>query len=73
MSPRLIALSLYRWEVLVRETVVVGVVGAGGLGQLLNEHLVARDFAAVTGVIGVLTLAAIIVDSIGARTREQLR
>ena len=73
VAPRLIALSLYRWEVLVRETVIVGVVGAGGLGQLLNEHLVARDFAAVTGVIIVLTLAAIIVDYLGARTREQLR
>lgn len=73
VAPRLIALSLYRWEVIVRETVIVGVVGAGGLGQLLNEHLVARDFAAVTGVIIVLTLAAIIVDSLGALTRAQLR
>ena len=72
VAPRLVALSLYRWEVLVRETVVVGVVGAGGLGQLLNEHIVARDFAAVTGVIAVLTLAAIIVDYLGARVRQQL-
>lgn len=73
VSPRLVALSLYRWEVIVRETVVVGVVGAGGLGQLLNDHIVARDFAAVTGVILVLTLAAIAVDALGARLRLKLR
>lgn len=71
--PRLTALSLYRWEVIVRETVVVGVVGAGGLGQLLNEHLVARDFAAVTGVIIVLVIAALVADAFGARLRGLLR
>ena len=73
VSPRLIALSVYRFEVIVRETVVVGVVGAGGLGQLLNDHLVARDFSAVTGVIAVLTVAAIAVDALGNRLRHQLR
>ena len=73
VSPRLIALSLYRWEVIVRETVVVGVVGAGGLGQLLNDHIVARDFAAVTGVILVLTLAAIVVDALGNQLRQHVR
>ena len=73
VAPRLLALSLYRWEVIVRETVVVGVVGAGGLGQLLNDHIVARDFAAVTGVILVLTLAAIAVDALGNQLRQQIR
>ena len=73
VSPRLVALSVYRFEVIVRETVVVGVVGAGGLGQLLNDHLVARDFSAVTSVIVVLTIAAIAVDALGNRLRHQLR
>ena len=73
ISPRLVALSLYRWEVIVRETVVVGVVGAGGLGQLLNEHLVARDFAAVTGALLVLVVATLLADSLGTRLRQQLR
>lgn len=72
-TPRLIALSLYRWEVIVRETVVVGVVGAGGLGQLINEHLAARDFAAVTGVIGALILLAFAADLIGAGCRRVFR
>ena len=57
----------------MRETVVVGVVGAGGLGQLLNEHLVARDFAAVTGALLVLVVATLFADSLGTRLRQQLR
>ncbi|MDH3682244.1 MAG: ABC transporter permease subunit, partial [Acidimicrobiia bacterium] len=35
-APRIVSLGLYRWEVVVRESVMVGVVGAGALGQLLN-------------------------------------
>lgn len=72
-APRLVALSLYRWEVIVRETVVVGVVGAGGLGVLINDHLVARDFQAVTGAVLALTVLTIGVDRVGAGLRRSLR
>jgi len=70
-GPRLISLTLYRWEVIVRETVVVGVVGAGGLGQLINEHLAARDFAAVVGAIGALIVISLSIDVISARLRRE--
>ena len=33
--PRFIAYFLYRWEETIRATVVIGLVGAGGLGWLL--------------------------------------
>lgn len=59
---RVASLARYRWEVIVRESVVVGVVGAGGLGQLINEHLAARDFAAVSGAIGALVVLALLID-----------
>jgi phosphonate transport system permease protein len=72
-GPRLVSLALYRWEVIVRETVVVGVVGAGGLGQLINEHLAARDFAAVAGAMAALVVVAAAIDAISAAVRRQLR
>jgi phosphonate transport system permease protein len=72
-APRLVALSLYRWEVITRETVVVGVVGAGGLGQLVNEDLAARDFAAVTGVVIALVVISVGIDSTSAALRRRLR
>ena len=71
-GPRLAALALYRWEVMLRETVVVGVVGAGGLGQLISEHLAARDLAAVVGAVIVLVILATIIDIISARVRPVL-
>lgn len=72
-GPRLVSLAFYRWEVIVRETVVVGVVGAGGLGQLINEHLAARDFAAVTGALLAMLVIAIAIDEVSARVRRALR
>ncbi len=72
-APRLVALALYRWEVIVRETVVVGVVGAGGLGVLINDHLVARDFRAVSGAVLALVALTIAVDQVGVQLRRSLR
>ena len=69
-STRLIALSLYRWEVITRETVIVGVVGAAGLGRLFNEHLVARDYAAVLGAVGALALLTFAVDALSTTLRR---
>ncbi len=43
--PRFLAYSLYRWEVCLRETVIVGLVGAGGLGRILTEQLTSFDYA----------------------------
>ena len=33
VTPKFITYILYRWEVIIRTTIVVGLVGAGGLGQ----------------------------------------
>ena len=69
-ADRLTNLTLYRWEVITRETVVVGVVGAAGLGRLIQEHLVARDFAAVLGAIGALVALAAVIDALSSRLRR---
>jgi phosphonate transport system permease protein len=37
--PQLLSYALYRWENNIRAAAVLGVVGAGGLGQMLSYHL----------------------------------
>ena len=37
--PQLLSYTLYRWENNIRAAAVLGVVGAGGLGQMLKYHL----------------------------------
>ena len=45
---RFVAYTFYHWEVCIRETVIVGLVGAGGLGRLLTEQLSSFDYRGVT-------------------------
>jgi phosphonate transport system permease protein len=64
---------VYRWEVAVRETVVVGLVGAGGLGYLLAGQLAAFDWPAVATTLLTLIALTCAVDLVGAAARRAWR
>lgn len=68
-----VALSLYRWEVAIRDTVLVGLLGAGGIGELLSGRISAFDWAAVTTVLAVVVLLSLLVDLVSERARADLR
>ena len=70
---RFSAYSLYRWEIAVRESVVVGVVGAGGLGQLLEQQKAAFDIAGMLATILALLVLSVGVDLVSSAVRRSLR
>lgn len=70
---RFAAHSLYRWEVAVRETVVVGVVGAGGLGRLLEQQRAAFNYQGMLATVIALIALSIVVDLVSAAARRSLR
>lgn len=70
--PRFATLALYRWEVTIRETVVVGLVGAGGLGRLLQDQLSSFDYSAVAATLLTLIALTFVVDLISAAMRKSL-
>jgi phosphonate transport system permease protein len=72
-APKWAAYALYRWEVAARESVVVGVTAAGGLGRLLQDQKTSFDFPAMTTTIGALIIVTSFVDFISARLRASLR
>ncbi|MEX5303930.1 PhnE/PtxC family ABC transporter permease [Kocuria sabuli] len=72
-SGRFLAYGLYRWEVAMRETVVVGIVGAGGLGRLLEDQRVAFDLGAMAGTVLALIVLSALVDIISTAIRNTLR
>lgn len=73
VAPGLVSAGLYRWEVSIRETVVVGLVGAGGLGRLLAEQQVAFDDRALLTTLASLVLLSLAVDLLSARIRRDVR
>jgi len=71
--PRSVAYILYRWEVCIRATVMVGFVGAGGLGRLIAEQMSSFDYRAVTTSVLAILVLTFGVDSLSVRIRRTLR
>jgi phosphonate transport system permease protein len=71
--PRFLAYSLYRWEVCMRETVIVALVGAGGLGRSLTEQLSSLDYRALVVTLAVFLILTFVVDALSAIVRRNLR
>ncbi|KAF3884822.1 MULTISPECIES: PhnE/PtxC family ABC transporter permease [Nostocales] len=71
--PRFLAYILYRWEVCVRATVIVGFVGAGGLGRLLTEQLGSFDYRGLLTTLIVLIVLTFFVDIISTLMRRSFR
>ena len=70
--PQLLSYTLYRWENNIRAAAVLGVVGAGGLGQMLKYHLSLFQMQqAATVIIAMLVLVAL-VDAISFALRRAL-
>ncbi len=67
------ALGVYRWEVAIRETVVVGLVAAGGLGAVLGQDIAAFDYPAITTTLLALVAVTAIADLTGSALRRVLR
>lgn len=67
--PQLLSYTLYRWENNIRAAAVLGVVGAGGLGQMLAFHLGLFQMGRTASVVGAMLLLVAAVDaaSYGAR------
>ena len=70
--PRFIAYILYRWEVCTRETVIVGLVGAGGLGRLLTEQLSSFDYSGLVLTLGCFVVLTFCVDWFSATARTSM-
>jgi phosphonate transport system permease protein len=59
--PQLLSYTLYRWENNIRAAAVLGVVGAGGLGQMLAFHMgLFQMNKTATVLIGMLVLVAVV-------------
>lgn len=58
-APELVSYTIYRWECAIRGSVVMGFVGAGGLGQRMDESLkmLAGDEVATMLIVFVLLVA----------------
>jgi phosphonate transport system permease protein len=65
VMPRLIGLCLYRLDINFRESAVVGIVGAGGIGATLNTAMDRYDFDVAAAII-LLIIAIVMATEYGS-------
>ncbi len=70
--PQLVSYTLYRWENNIRAAAVLGVVGAGGLGQMLAFHLGLFQMSATSSVLVAMIALVLAVDALSYLARASL-
>lgn len=70
--PQLLSYTLYRWENNIRAAAVLGVVGAGGLGQLLAFHMGLFHMNKTASILGAMLLMVALVDVLSHVARHRL-
>lgn len=70
--PQLIAYTLYRWEVNIRASAVLGLVGAGGLGGLLHVSLNLFHHHRTLTLLGVILVLVVAVDLFSGALRRRV-
>lgn len=70
--PQMLSYALYRWENNIRAAAVLGVVGAGGLGQMLKYHLSLFQMPKAATVILAMLLLVALVDAVSFGLRRLL-
>ena len=71
--PTVAGVSVYRWEINIREATILGLVGAGGLGLALQASIDALAWSRVAVVLLVILATVILAEWVSAKVREGLR
>jgi phosphonate transport system permease protein len=72
VAPLWTSFALYRFESNSRSATVLGLIGAGGIGQVLFESMNAFDYNAVSAIVIVVVVAVTLIDMLSQAMRKRL-
>jgi phosphonate transport system permease protein len=72
VAPTLAGISMFRWDINIRESTVLGLVGAGGIGVKLEGALGTLAWPKVTTILLVIFVTVLISEWITAQVRKKL-
>ena len=70
VMPRLIGLSLYRLDINFRESAVIGIVGAGGIGATLNTAIDRYEFDSAGAILLIIIAIVMVADYSSSHVRK---
>ncbi|CAM2830176.1 phosphonate ABC transporter, permease protein PhnE [Vibrio rarus] len=70
--PSFIGTSLFRWDINIRESTVLGLVGAGGIGLKLQESMAVLAWPQVTVIFCSILVTVVVSEWLSAKVRHAL-
>jgi phosphonate transport system permease protein len=70
VMPRLIGLSLYRLDINFRESAVIGIVGAGGIGATLNTSINRYDYDTSAAILLLIIVIVLMSEYLSSHVRR---
>ena len=71
-SKELVSYTVYRWECAIRASVVMGFVGAGGLGQLMDQAMKMLNGGEACSILLVFVVLVLLADALSGWLRRSL-
>lgn len=71
-SKELVSYTVYRWECAIRASVVMGFVGAGGLGQLMDQAMKMLNGGEACSILMVFVALVLLADALSGWLRRSL-
>ncbi len=71
MIPPFVSFSIYRWDINVRMSTIIGLVGGGGIGFLLVQYIRLLDYKAAGIAVWFIALTVAILDYVSSEIRAR--
>ena len=71
-QPEILAFCLYRFEISVRASAILGLIGAGGIGKVLSDNVQFRIWDAVGTLLIVVVVVTVLLDLVSGVLRRRL-
>ena len=71
MIPPFVSFSIYRWDINVRMSTVIGLVGGGGVGFILVQYIRLLDYRAAGIAVWFIALTVSVLDYVSAQIRAR--
>jgi phosphonate transport system permease protein len=69
--PRFAGLSVYRWDINIRTSTIIGIVGAGGIGSVLLTAFNRYDYQYVTAILFAIIAVVLVAEGVSAVVRRR--
>jgi len=71
MIPPFVSFTIYRWDINVRMSTVIGMVGGGGIGFLLVQYIRLLDYKSAGIAVWFIAITVSILDYVSAEIRQK--